>query len=394
MSTIQRPTFYDGQILAAADLGDSIGYARDQMARHERYLHSWGIGFGFDFQLTNQTSGLTAYVQVTIAAGLAVDGRGREAVLASPQLLDPLQFSAAHVYDPANPDPWYPVCVQGILPTPTPQAALMGACNGANQPTRQPEGVQFNFLPAGSVKSADAPYPTPGPGDPTDPTSDTAPWSILIGFVQWDPNITQFTAGRAYNDSGVARRLAGVQAARVEGRDGNVELQTSNNPSTRLLLVMQEAVGNTPGSMTFGADDGQGGVTKLLQVNASGDLSIAGKFGSATPLAPGSVTLQSGIATDGMTLPLPAGVTDDQVSTGKVLLHMQVTPMVPDTVPVGIGLANVFAIVPLGCYVDASRRVRCRLRYLANGTPIGTADVAGTCQYTIVAAPAAGGPSS
>ena len=71
-TTIERPIFYDGQILDASDLGDSVDYARDQIARHERYGHSWGIYFGFGLKFDSAAG------TVTVAAGMAIDGRGRE----------------------------------------------------------------------------------------------------------------------------------------------------------------------------------------------------------------------------------------------------------------------------------------------------------------------------
>ena len=43
---IERPTFYEGQILAGADLNAAVDHARGQLARHERYLHLWGVAEG------------------------------------------------------------------------------------------------------------------------------------------------------------------------------------------------------------------------------------------------------------------------------------------------------------------------------------------------------------
>jgi hypothetical protein len=43
---ITRPAFYEGQILAPDDLTGSLEYGRSQQARHERYLHTWGIATG------------------------------------------------------------------------------------------------------------------------------------------------------------------------------------------------------------------------------------------------------------------------------------------------------------------------------------------------------------
>jgi hypothetical protein len=382
-----RPIFYDGQILNASDLGNSVGYGRDQVARHERYLHSWGIADGFDLSTASVPG--ASYVNVTVAAGVAFDGRGRELVLTSPQIINPLDFIAAHVYDPTSLDPWYPVYVQGTTVA-QPAAAALGACAGTN-PTTQGEGVLFNFGPPSPPNNSTSPYNVIGPADPTDPPNSAPPWNILIGFVKWDPVASQFTDAQAVNGSGVSPRRAGVQAARVEAQGGALTLQTSDVPASRLMLVLEETVGNTLGAMTFGPDNGKGGVKPLLQINTNGDLTVFGKIGSATPLAPGSISVQSGIATDGITLPLPAGVADADVTAGKVVLHIQVTPIVPEP-PLPPSTDPLF-VVPLACYVDGSRRVRCRLRCFFTAA-LTSADVAGTCHYTIVATAAAGGTSS
>ena len=50
--TPERPAFFEGQILAAADLTSAVDYGRAQVARHERYLHSWGIAEGLELTTT------------------------------------------------------------------------------------------------------------------------------------------------------------------------------------------------------------------------------------------------------------------------------------------------------------------------------------------------------
>jgi hypothetical protein len=388
-NSILRPIFNDGQILSAADLVATVDYPREQLGRHERYLHSWGIAYGFDLKTTPKTDATTqkSYVEVTVAPGLAIDGRGREVVLNADQLLDPVDFSTAHVFDPApaSKDAWYPVYVRGLPPTKVTQTSLTGACSAANQATRETEDVQFIFKAPNPLSNSDAPYSTPGPGDPTDPPNSGQAWDILIGFVQWD-GTSQFKDARAHNDAGITRRLAGVQADRIEARDGSLTLQSSDTPATKLMVVVKEKVGNIPGSMTFGGDDGHGGVTNLLQIDDSGNLSIKGKFQSGTSLPPGATSVQSGLATDGVILPLPAGVSETDFTGNKVALHIQVVPVVPD-VSQSTDATSPFAAVPLLCHVDGDRRVHCVIRSLTTpGGPITTTDTPGTCRYTVIAA--------
>src|SRR2546430_15504766 len=46
MADPQRPRYFEGQVLAAADLTAAVDYARNRAARHDRYLHDWGIAEG------------------------------------------------------------------------------------------------------------------------------------------------------------------------------------------------------------------------------------------------------------------------------------------------------------------------------------------------------------
>jgi hypothetical protein len=60
---VARPSFYEGQVLRAADLALGLDYARGQAARHDRYLHTPGIATGLELGVDKST-GVT---QVTIA---------------------------------------------------------------------------------------------------------------------------------------------------------------------------------------------------------------------------------------------------------------------------------------------------------------------------------------
>lgn len=45
---VARPGFFEGEVLPAADLTATVDYAREQLARHARYAHSWEIVSGLD----------------------------------------------------------------------------------------------------------------------------------------------------------------------------------------------------------------------------------------------------------------------------------------------------------------------------------------------------------
>ena len=103
----ERPVFFEGQILAAADLTSAVDYGRAEVARHERYLHDWGIAEGLE--MTTKPDATGKYVDVTLGAGVAIDGTGREIVVPQPVPLNTAHFFTANGASPqakANyPDP-------------------------------------------------------------------------------------------------------------------------------------------------------------------------------------------------------------------------------------------------------------------------------------------------
>jgi hypothetical protein len=95
------------------------------------------------------------------------------------------------------------------------------------------------------------------------------------------------------------------------------------------------------------------------------------------------VLVTSGTATDGMLLPLPSGVTAQEVSDGRAVLHVQVTPRIP---PVSGMLLR--SAVEAG--VDADRRVRCRIRtYDLQAAPPAITEGPGAVDFLVLAAVAA-----
>ena len=74
---LERPAFFDGQRLAAADLGAAQDYHRELRWLHNRSLHGWGIAFGLG------VSGARGGETVRVLPGYALDCLGRDLVLDS-----------------------------------------------------------------------------------------------------------------------------------------------------------------------------------------------------------------------------------------------------------------------------------------------------------------------
>ncbi len=74
--SLERPEFFDGQRLDAADLASIGTYHRDLRWLHNRTLHDWGIAVGF------VVTGKRGDRQVSVTPGYALDCEGHDLVLA------------------------------------------------------------------------------------------------------------------------------------------------------------------------------------------------------------------------------------------------------------------------------------------------------------------------
>src|ERR1051325_7952090 len=72
---VSRIRYYDGQFLLDSDFIDEQNYHIGHQRRHERLLHAAGITEGLN--VTKGPNGTT----VTVSAGSAVDGSGRQILL-------------------------------------------------------------------------------------------------------------------------------------------------------------------------------------------------------------------------------------------------------------------------------------------------------------------------
>lgn len=76
---LNRPAFFDGQRLTAADLGAVQAFHRELRWLQNRALHNWGIAFGF--VVTGGRGDRTVHVQ----PGYAIDCKGRDLILGQPR---------------------------------------------------------------------------------------------------------------------------------------------------------------------------------------------------------------------------------------------------------------------------------------------------------------------
>lgn len=260
MNQIDRPRFFEGQYLGAADLAACVDYTRVRTARHELGGHLWGIATGLD--LVEQPLGSGA-VQVSIAPGLAWDGHGRPLVVLAPEPL-PADLFRNYVTDTApegdivkiwlsyaedgsrNPGPGFEVC-QGdqharvaetftveageldtvhnvVVAARTLDAKAVRKAFNAAAPELHDESVPYQELPDGGALPR---------------------WPILLGYVRWFKQgaapgyLKARVAGGTMPDADrirAMRRYIGVVAEEVLGADGRLRLRDRNKvPSSNYL---------------------------------------------------------------------------------------------------------------------------------------------------------------
>ena len=375
-SMIERPSFYEGQILAGADLNAAVDHARGQAARHERYLHLWGIAQGLDLKGDDKkTAAGVAYKEITVSAGMAVDASGREIVVPADTRLPDEVFDQLNVSVGQLPGTvvWYPVFLTGRDTVPAAPVLSVGQC-GSSEPSRWREDIQFDFgRPGDETNEQDETATADGPDSGL-----VTPRRVLLGFVRWDANIGKFSDVAPAHE-GILRRYSGVRADTVAARGGSLALRTRSAVTKGKPGLDLSETGN--GFLAYGPLTAAGVVEPVFSVNAKGDLTIAGKFTGA--VTPGSVQVQSGVAMDGLILPLPPGITQEMLDKGQATAHVQVTARVPASAPPDT--TNLWAACPLECSVNAARRVRCTVRWIRSAAPpVIPVDLPGECDYLVL----------
>ncbi|UZK70303.1 hypothetical protein OKW76_04460 [Sphingomonas sp. S1-29] len=384
-----RPAFAEGQILAATDLAQLSSYPRAREERHSRFVHRWGIvtGLALETEAAEDTSG-NAFVRVFVTPGLAVDGEGRELLVTERALVDPDRFrkSISNIDKTAA----YPVFLRSQYRASGPDPTRVGPCGSATGGGAVEEAYEISFGSPGDetgdqVASAISNAPTPEEGSTS--------WLILLGFVKWDSAPNNFVAIDA--DAAARHRpFIGINAAVVAGDGGQVQLQARREVAAGDAVFQLLQTDDGP-ELRFGAFKASGqDIDPLLTVDAKGDLTT---LGSLTGRRTGnSVQVQSGVASHGVILPLPPGVTQAQVDAGEATVHVHVAPLI-DPAAAPVPGADYAALVQ-ECRVDEDRRVQCRIAWcsLPFGTPmtvLGAAMVSGpgAVSYLVAVATSGGG---
>ncbi len=73
---LKRPIYYTGMMLTAEDFEAEQNYFLDKLRQHNRYLHGWGVVWGFEVFIQGG--------MVVVEPGFAVDCAGNQLLLSTP----------------------------------------------------------------------------------------------------------------------------------------------------------------------------------------------------------------------------------------------------------------------------------------------------------------------
>jgi hypothetical protein len=379
-----RAIYRDGSILAAADLELMGRHARSQLARHERGMHTPGIADGLQLRTTPSVATLDGeavdVVQVMLTTGLAIVGSGREVVVAEdvPITEDMVVSDAPDPGNAAVSLP-YPVFLTGVDADVPAQSFGTRPCAGPGGPTRIREGYEVQLgMPGEELQLGDQRRPSPG----ADLDGDAPVWRLLLGYVRLNLRVHRFIEATSGSDrNGVRPAYAGVRADELVARSDRLTMRTGDlEPAPGRPAIRLDP--EDGGRLVFGPTNPEGGVQESFSVNAKGDVRAKGIVNGG--LVAGSVWVESGTISAGLTIPLPDGVDEAKVEAGDVVVHVTAQPrLVTDDPDLLIGAHRVT--------VDATRRVAADVRAgMSQGNHFN--EVVGACDYVIVAAvPPAGG---
>jgi hypothetical protein len=207
----QRPKYYEGQYLGAADLEAAVTYTRLREARHLLGAHTWGIAAGLQLQQVTPPGGGNG-VNMFVRPGYGWEGFGRPVVVLQPYQIPPVLFQS-YTYDPANPDGvlvaiWLEY-VEAETGPPQPGFELCSTTDQSSRvvetfrlrigphPTvtsqRDPISVAGRSIDASAayqsfVKSDELLYDASVPFQSFPDEGVPARWLIPLGYVRWQPN--------------------------------------------------------------------------------------------------------------------------------------------------------------------------------------------------------------
>lgn len=269
-----RVQYSDRQFLQAADLRADQAYHRAARWRHNLALHSWGVLAGLDAGAAGADPSTTA---VTVTAGMALDGYGRELVVradaSEPQALDQSQsydvwlvYRESTVPPPPNPRAGSAAAAAAGRVEESPRLLVTKTADRRSPSPSRPDGVPVGDLDFGP----DRPAPPPGQG-----------WPVFLARLDFR---AESGGGRAWAADAAERRYAGLVADRIvapprsrDQRDRTVVLTGADpdDPDLRFAVASCGASGSKPDPPFLAVRAGPDGADARIELR-SDRVTVAG----------------------------------------------------------------------------------------------------------------------
>lgn len=353
--TVTRTIVAEGQILRAAQLTEMAEVPRARSERHNRLVHRWGIVSGLSLKAEETEDGNgNVFSRVFVEIGMAIDGHGREILVTERIELNARRFRLRVGNSVAEETP-YPVFLISQFRPVTGAAGASDPCAVNGPAGAVEEGVEIVFGQPGDETDEEV---APDLSSAPSPSEGSTEWPVLVGFVTWTAAAENFAGVDAEYARGKLP-FVGVTAATVAGDDLQVQLQPKSALAAGDAVFQVQQTDDGP-ALCFGTFKGVGRpIEALFKVDGKGDLTAEGSItGKRTG---NNVQVDSGIASHGMRIPLPPGVTQAQVDDEEATVHIHVAPLTdPAYAP---DPNSSFAALVEECRVDDDRRVHCRIAW-------------------------------
>ena len=288
----QRPRFYEGQYLGAADLTALVAYIRRLAAQHALGAHAWGIAVGLNLVEKPSPAG-NNQVDVFITPGYAWDGFGRPIIVLAPYRI-PADLFQEITYDPIidqagkgrrieiwlryheeatlNPQPGFEVCdVEDALSRVQETYLVEVGAKLAHIDDHDPlslSGVTTDAAQALKAFDPNAPviYDESIPHQLFPEADQNARWLVPIGYVRWQPAQIGPGSFMARDDSQANnrdsdairnfRRYIGVVAEQVLAAEGALRLRSrGKDPATSFFKLPSEELVWVEGHLRIEGDN-------------------------------------------------------------------------------------------------------------------------------------------
>ncbi len=280
---IARPRYYERQYLGTRDFQDEQAYHIEMRRRHNIAHHTWGIASGLEVVQDTTTS------LWVLQPGFAIDGYGREIIVAEPEPLNLLRIKD-RVSDqstlPATLEVWISY-LREHFQSPKPGYEV---CGEEDQFTRLRE--TFEIVYQDDPPGYDALGDLVESYEATTDDPEANPWPVWLGTLTWDTDPSDSSSQTVTKVIAEGRRYVGLRAAELSASQVAQSDPVTTPPYNNALTLRGDSITATgmetdertrvtvegdlevDGSIDFREDDGSDNDVTLTASREQTDLRL------------------------------------------------------------------------------------------------------------------------